>query len=245
MQSLPPPRRTPSNLEKHTAGCGWHAGTHKTIMKKTLLASILALAAGTAAAQTYSRPVQELDMSGRYRQAVQDGFYDELDTYSGLQRGYNGYADCGYTFGVGPYRMDRYEVQTSHGYQFNPYLFIGGGLGLHFTGKFGDSYSIPFVTYRSRQTDLPLFANVRWTILDKRITPYLDTKIGYFVTHNNGLYASAALGCRIYTVGTQAMNVSVGFAYEELQFDSWDINANPYDHKLGTKGVSLKLGYEF
>lgn len=41
------------------------------------------------------------------------------------------------------------------------------------------------------------------------------------------------------------MNVSVGFAYEELQFDSWDINANPYDHKLGTKGVSLKLGYEF
>ena len=35
---------------------------------------------------------------------------------------YRGFIDAGYSIGVGDYEFGRFEVNTSHGYQFNPYL---------------------------------------------------------------------------------------------------------------------------
>lgn len=56
-------------------------------------------------------------------------------------KGYHGFADLGYTIGVGDYDFGRIEISTTHGYQVNPYLFVGGGVGFHFMSecKYGDS----------------------------------------------------------------------------------------------------------
>ena len=40
---------------------------------------------------------------------------------------YRGFADLGYTIGLGDYKMGRFEINTSHGYQFSPYFFLGAG----------------------------------------------------------------------------------------------------------------------
>ena len=45
---------------------------------------------------------------------------------------YRGFADLGYTIGLGDYEMGRVEINTSHGYQFSPYVYLGAGLGFHF-----------------------------------------------------------------------------------------------------------------
>ena len=34
--------------------------------------------------------------------------------------------------GIVDYEFGRFEVNTSHGYQFNPYIFLGAAVGLHF-----------------------------------------------------------------------------------------------------------------
>lgn len=49
---------------------------------------------------------------------------------------YRGFIDAGYSIGVGDYEFGRFEVNTSHGYQFNSYLFLGAGAGLHFMSSY-------------------------------------------------------------------------------------------------------------
>lgn len=34
---------------------------------------------------------------------------------------YKGYVDAGYSIGIGDYEFGRVEINTSHGYQFNPF----------------------------------------------------------------------------------------------------------------------------
>ena len=40
---------------------------------------------------------------------------------------YRGSVDAGYSVGIGDYDFGRFEINTSHGYQINPYLFIVAG----------------------------------------------------------------------------------------------------------------------
>ncbi|MDO5577583.1 MAG: hypothetical protein Q4F84_10935, partial [Fibrobacter sp.] len=87
-------------------------------MKKHLLLAAIALFAIGANAQSDKRSVTGSDISGKYKQAVHNGFYHTLSNYSGLEQGYHGFADLGYTFGIGDYDFGRFEFNSSHGYQF-------------------------------------------------------------------------------------------------------------------------------
>ena len=49
---------------------------------------------------------------------------------------YRGFVDAGYSIGIGDYEFGRFEVNTSHGYQFNPYFFLGAGMGFHFMSSY-------------------------------------------------------------------------------------------------------------
>ena len=49
-----------------------------------------------------------------------------------MQSGYKGHVEAGYSVGIGDYDFGRFEVNTTHGYQVNPYIFLGAGTGLHF-----------------------------------------------------------------------------------------------------------------
>ena len=61
----------------------------------------------------------------------------------GLSKGYRGLVDIGYTIGVGDFDNGRFEITTSHGYQFNSWLFIGGGMGINrWSGNLDVSISI-------------------------------------------------------------------------------------------------------
>lgn len=203
-------------------------------------------------AQTETHSVLQSDISGKYRNAVKNGYYEELNNAYGVRRGYHGSVDIGYTFGIGDYDFGRFEINTTHGYQFNPYFFIGGGVGLHLFSEYNTPHMDIPLDCRDSQLDVPLYATVRVNILNRSITPFIDGRIGYYLTHGGGLYAKAAVGCRFHIYDRHAMNIAVGYSYEDIEFNTFDrftsssnMNYTRYKRKLGTEGISVTVGYEF
>ena len=157
---------------------------------------------------------------------------------------YRGYIDAGYSFGVGDYEFGRFEINTSHGYQFNPYFFLGAGTGLHFMSSYET-----IVDIRESKVDVPIFANIRCNFSQKKVSPFVDAKGGLFVTNSGGLYANASVGCRFSLNEKQAVSIAIGYALEELEFErpKSSVNRNYIQSatKRKTESITLKLGFEF
>ena len=88
-----------------------------------------------------------------------------------MQSGYKGHVEAGYSVGIGDYDFGRFEVNTTHGYQVNPYIFLGAGTGLHFMSSYktGDM-EIPLdvrdskVIFRFSQTSAAILRKVRFRL---------------------------------------------------------------------------------
>lgn len=171
-----------------------------------------------------------------------------------FSQGYRGYADLGYTIGVGDYDFGRFEISTTHGYQVSPYFFVGAGVGFHFMQKYetkgmGD-YALDT---RDSNVGIPLFADFRGMLSKHKFGPFLDLKLGHFLTNGDGFYASLSAGVRMKTVGKQAVNLSVGYTFEKLKYETFDKFTHPgmnmdytrSSRKLDSEGISIKIGYEF
>lgn len=165
---------------------------------------------------------------------------------------YRGFVDAGYSAGIGDYNFGRFEVNTSHGYQINPYLFIGAGTGLHFMASYKTKdMDIP-LDIRDSKVDIPVFANIRCNFLKKKVSPFVDVKGGTYVTNSGGLYVNASAGCRFSINEKQVINLSVGYATEKLQFETFDRFTNHtsmdytrYTTLYDTEAITVKLGFEF
>ena len=168
------------------------------------------------------------------------------------RNGYRGFVDTGYSVGIGDYDFGRFEVNTSHGYQINPYLFIGAGTGLHFMSSYKTkNMDIP-LDIRESKVDIPVFANLHCNFLKKKVSPFIDVKGGTYVTNKGGLYVNASAGCRYSFNEKQEINLSVGYAAEKLQFETFDrftnhtsLNYTRSTTLYDTEAITIKLGYEF
>lgn len=170
-----------------------------------------------------------------------------------FQKGYRGYADLGYTIGVGDYEFGRFEISTTHGYQVCPYFFVGAGVGFHFMSKYetkgmGD-YALD---KRDSKVSIPLYADFRGTFMKTKFAPFVDVKLGHFLTNGDGVYANASAGVRMKTIGKQAVSLSIGYTFEKLEFQTFghftsssSMNYTRDPRKLDAEGISIKFGYEF
>ena len=166
--------------------------------------------------------------------------------------GYRGFADIGYTIGVGDYEFGRFEVNTTHGYQINPYFFVGAGAGLHFMSSYETPGMDIALDTRDSKVSIPVFAAARVNFTKTKVSPFIDLKGGTFVNNNDGLYIVASVGCRIATVGKQGVDISLGYTYEKLEFETFgrftsshNMNYTRNPRKLDAEGISIKVGYEF
>jgi len=143
---------------------------------------------------------------------------------SGLKRGFKGYVEVGYAFddadddGCG-------LVRAAFGYQFNPHIFTGLGVGVGLYDEFED-------------LGIPVFANFRYTILNKRISPFVDAKAGYSFGDMEGLYLSPSVGCRFAIGKRMAITTSVCLEVQEYE-DYWDYYTET------ALSLGLKIGFEF
>ncbi len=169
-----------------------------------------------------------------------------------VKTGYKGFVDAGYSIGIGDYKLNRFEVNTSHGYQFNPYIFLGAGLGLHFMPSYAtEDMEIPLDT-RDSKVDIPVFANIRFNLSKTKISPFLDAKGGTYVTNNGNIYVNVSAGCRFAINERQGINIAIGYALGKLEFEKFDRFTSRYNMNYtrsksmgNTEAITLKVGLDF
>lgn len=168
-------------------------------------------------------------------------------------KGYRGFADLGYGIGIGDYDFGRFSIETSHGYQFSHYIFLGAGVGFQFSSKYETPGMEIALDKRDSKVDIPIFANFHANFLKKKFSPFIDLKGGAYVNNKGGAYVNAAVGLRIATAERQAVNVSVGYALQQLEFETFgkftdpghNMNYSRNPRRLDTEVVAVKIGYEF
>lgn len=156
---------------------------------------------------------------------------------SGIQTGYRGFVDLGYSFGVGDYNVDRLEFSTSHGYQFSPNFYLGVGAGLNY---FHDG----------EVASVPLFANPRVDFSTGQISPFIDLKVGYTVSeYVEGFYLAPSVGVRFDIQNNKGINLSLGYTMQkaEAYYDYYDYNGyySSYYGNVNIGAITLKLGLDF
>ncbi len=129
---------------------------------------------------------------------------------NGTSKGYQGFIEGKLAFGGGDYSAA--GVFTSHGYQFNPYVFFGGGAGLMVGSSSADGYVDRYI---DDKVMVPIYANIKINILNKKISPMIDGKLGYSISDAKGLFFATSVGCRI-RLGNHAIIPSLGYKAQQL-----------------------------
>ncbi len=166
--------------------------------------------------------------------------YRSSSKSANLHTGYHGFVDMGYTVGVGDWGEGngRLQVTTTHGYQFNPYFFLGGGMGFSYFDN-------------TEVLGIPMYAAVVGNFKPGKITPFVSMRLGYTVITDSyvdggsdgGIYCNPSIGVRFATKSRVGVSFAIGY---EVQKDNlYDLN---YGEKVGTAnvgGVSFKVGIDF
>ncbi len=154
--------------------------------------------------------------------------------HKGRQQGYRGFVDVSGIIGVGDYSDSRIGISTSHGYQFNPYLFLGGGIATNY--HFGPEKFF-----------LPIYVHLRSEFLNHSYSPFADLRIGYSFFINpiqarGGFYTEALIGYR-FAVG-EKIGISVGVGYSlQMRTDFYRNKEFSWDHY--EHGINIRVGFDF
>lgn len=146
-------------------------------------------------------------------------------------KGYKGFIDFGYIADLSDYDANKVEISTSHGYQFNNYFYLGGGVAADF---YTDADLIA----------VPIFVDFRANFINKKVTPFADIKTGYSVGDVEGLYVSTGIGVRFSLKGKKALNLKLEYNYQQYDYyySGYYIN---YDDTADLEGLGFKVGFEF
>jgi hypothetical protein len=141
-----------------------------------------------------------------------------------IKRGYKGFFNI--TKGVSG--TDILELSTTHGIQFNSYLYFGGGFGLVSINN-ENAFTIPML-------------NVRLNVREKNFTPFVDFKVGSGIQREVGLHLNPSVGVRLGG-NVIAFNLSMSYVYQELSSYEGDYDDRYYDE--GSNIFCFVLGFEF
>ena len=150
-------------------------------------------------------------------------------------KGYKGFVDFGYIVDLSDYDANKVEISTSHGYQFNNYFYLGGGVAADF---YTDADLIA----------VPIFVDFRANFINKKVTPFADIKTGYSVGDVEGAYVSTGIGVRFSLKGKKAINLKLEYNYQQHNDHgdySYNNNYYSYDYDYDLEGLGFKIGFEF
>lgn len=136
-------------------------------------------------------------------------------------------------------------VAVSQGYQFNPWLYVGGGLLVEQWIKENTMYAAP------------VFAHVRTDLKFGRFTPFVDARLGYNFASYGGVYFSPAIGYRINWGKKLGVNIAVGYSLtgnrdmivEEVHplgpDGSWGTNTTRHRSHGFDSTIAIRVGLDF
>lgn len=224
---------------------------------KLIAVSLLIGAASSASAQYY-------DMANQLVNMVQPALTGSLN--------YRGFADVGYTTGVGRNGVSSLEFSTTQGFKYGSWFFMGVGAGVNimFAGQGDNPATIPGrpnwgngfnSNYKTRDTGvmIPLYSDFRFNIGSERNTSvFLDLKLGasflvgknYLVTpdgvlnNSEGFYFKPTLGVRIPVNGKDSRQaVNVGVSYQLITNNYWTYGG--YYDNTSINSVGATVGFEW
>ena len=147
---------------------------------------------------------------------------ETIKDYVNYERGYR--ADIAVSTSI----SEQYSISTSHGFSFGNGLYVGGGVG--FTAE-------TFLNFEDAPHYLvPLFADVKYTFLNKRVSPFVSARVG-------GVFNTEYKMDRMLInpmVGINVRHFSVGLGYE-LQHAFKGV----IESKASMHNVHLRVGYTF
>ena len=105
-------------------------------------------------------------------------------------------------------------ISTSHGYQFNPWLFVGAGIDYEIDHE--DIPDLYFYDYT-----LSFFVQGRTDLKFGPFTPFADVRIGYNANanENGNLYFSPSIGYRFNWGRKIGLNVGVGYTLDRSRYE--------------------------
>lgn len=149
-----------------------------------------------------------------------------------VTKGYHGTASVG-----GGYCFTEYSgfvsLQTVHGYQFNPYIFVGGGAGLELSdiGRRG-----------TQPVYMPVFADGRFNAVVNKCAPFIELKLGYSIplysptkpSVYGGLYFSPSIGVLFEITEKYSAGIAVEYSLinGHSNLFSWSGEFSPQVHHL-------------
>ena len=132
------------------------------------------------------------------------------------------------------------------GAQFCSHFFVGAGASIGVSDKIRREYDYDYYNGRDGQEDalfVPIYGCVRYNIINKKVTPFIDIKVGGDVTENSTYYSSFNVGCRI-KLDRIALCPSVGADFRGVQINPRYHNICP--NEIGTAGsVAVSFAIEF
>lgn len=205
-----------------------------TIIENTLNGNVSILAVG-GEIQNYT--MAEIDRITKEKIALDT----EVLTFSTNDKGYGGFVDFGYTFGMGTNGMSSMEATTSHGYQFSDKLFLGAGAGAHLYSEGVDNIII-----------IPVFVDARYNISSGKIIPFVGLKAGYSIGltdaitagSTSGLYVAPTVGVKYRMTRRMALNLTLGYTAQYVDYQ-YSVGAKIFDRDGNIGGFSIKFGLEF
>ena len=155
-----------------------------------------------------------------------------IPTIQAQEKGYKGMVNAGW---IPTSESTSFEALTIHGYQYNHYLFVGGGAGINY-------YSSSSIN--DEGVFIPIFADVRGYLLKGKISPYAEAKIGGLIPVTDGgagVYFAPEAGCKFGFSSKFALNIAV--EYILLQEKTGNNSYNSF--YVSTGGLCVKIGVEF
>ena len=150
---------------------------------------------------------------------------------------YSGYRNYGSTHPV--------ELDYTLSYKFNRIVSVGVGVGVLYHLKSiaitGDDYISAYSSFKEKQVDVPVFANVKIRMLRSNVRPLISLQGGYYCL-SGVLYGEAGLGCEYRVTKGLALQLTASIRtcpwphfIKESGYAKYDMSVSP----------CIKLGISF
>ena len=193
------------------------------LIAATIFASVAAYANDNAAVET-TTPATTVEATEN-PEASSFGNQSENDVY---QRRISSITEVGTTF---LYDKAFFTIYQALGANVNPYLFVGGGIGLQVRAN--------------QQYQFQLLGDVRAKVLDKRVTPIFMMQVGYNRTGSETLYNKENKALKPEQLN---LNLGTGILVKATDNASFTLNGGYSlfsDFTKNMHGAFVKIGYVF
>lgn len=178
---------------------------------------------------------------------------------------YKGFVEGGYSHTLAKYNGDFIELNTTQGYQYNSWFFMGAGLGIdlllsHPSSKWNEGMVTPPPGnrgYSKTAPMLPLYADFRFLIGNSsNISFFLDLKVGCsflltnkniaigdgYLTNREYFFLNPAIGLRLPCNSKNPKQaVDVGVKYKLLSSNYW----YNYNNNITLQAIGAFIAFEW